>query len=154
MGGGNMSPSQGPLGQDAKRVNPSASGLGKSLLTGTGAPALAQVWHYLPDRWSGAAASNLYRKVVVKALKKYRPHKTKYVLVEDNDPTGYKSAAGKQARLALKCTSPPTVHSQCLIIVCGTDLAVFVGLVFRVPPCSPRAWAPRRPSIPFGSPVR
>ena len=54
------------------------------------------MWHYLPDRWSGAAASDLYRKVVVKALRRWRPGKAKYVLVEDNDPTGYKSAAARR----------------------------------------------------------
>lgn len=52
-----------------------------------------KVWHYLPKRWSGAAATKLYEDCVIKALKKHRGEKAKYKLVEDNDPTGFKSKA-------------------------------------------------------------
>ena len=50
-----------------------------------------RVWHYLPKRWCGEAASDFYRDVLIKALRRNHPGKTSFSILEDNDPTGYKS---------------------------------------------------------------
>ena len=60
-----------------------------------------KVWHYLPDRWSGAAAVNLYKGPIVKALRKHRGNKPVYHIVEDNDPTGYRSGVAVAAKAEL-----------------------------------------------------
>jgi hypothetical protein len=61
-----------------------------------------RVWHYLPQRWSGEAAADLYRGPIIKALKRYRGQKAHYKILEDNDATGYKSNKGKAAKQELK----------------------------------------------------
>jgi hypothetical protein len=49
-------------------------------------------------RWSGDAAVKMYGGPLVKALKKAYPTKRSYNLLEDNDPTGYKSKKGVAAK--------------------------------------------------------
>jgi len=62
-----------------------------------------RLWHYLPKtNWCGAAAADLYRGPVISALKKHAGTKTSYVIMEDNDPTGFKSNAGLKAKKDLK----------------------------------------------------
>ena len=57
-----------------------------------------RVWHYLPRTWNGDAAAELYEKVLAPALAKHRGPKASYLVVEDNDTTGYKSKKGKAAK--------------------------------------------------------
>ena len=49
------------------------------------------MWEYLPAVWSGKTAVDLYQGAVIKTLRRCCGRKKKYVIVEDNDPTGYKS---------------------------------------------------------------
>ena len=60
-----------------------------------------RIWHYLPSRWCGEVAADLYRTVVHPNLRKYRGVKRTYHILEDNDPTGYKSNAAKRAKVEL-----------------------------------------------------
>ena len=48
-------------------------------------------------RWNGQAAANFY-KVLARDLAKVLPEKRRFALLEDNDPTGYKSAKGIAAK--------------------------------------------------------
>ena len=57
-----------------------------------------KVWEYLPKTWCGQAAVDLYKGPLIKALRKHRGIKASYRIVEDNDPTGYKSRAGQTAK--------------------------------------------------------
>jgi hypothetical protein len=58
-----------------------------------------RIWHYLPSKkWNGAAAASLYRGPIIKALRRFRGHKRVYSIIEDNDPSGYKSSKGKEAK--------------------------------------------------------
>ena len=57
-----------------------------------------KIWHYLPKSWCGAAAEALYRGPIIRALRRYRGEKHAYRILEDNDPTGYKSSKGKRAK--------------------------------------------------------
>ena len=50
-----------------------------------------RIWHYLPHTWNGRTAAALYKDVVAPALKRHRGVKGRYVVLEDNDPTGFKS---------------------------------------------------------------
>jgi transposase len=81
----------------------------KSLKFNTGAPStlvMAGVgqgrvfmWHSVPGaRWNGQAAANMYTGSLKTALEKAWPEKRKWSVLEDNDPTGFKSNKGKSAK--------------------------------------------------------
>ena len=59
-----------------------------------------RIWQYLPRTWSGAAAAAFYTDVLAPALKKFRGEKRRYLILEDNDPTGFKSNKGMAAKRA------------------------------------------------------
>lgn len=66
-----------------------------------------KVWHYLPRRWCGAAAKAMYEGPIIKALRRYRGAKRTYRIIEDNDPTGYKSNTALGAKRALGIVAVP-----------------------------------------------
>lgn len=58
-----------------------------------------RLWHYLPkSNWCGKVAADTYKSTIFKALRQHVGHKRKYVVMEDNDPTGYKSNIAKKAK--------------------------------------------------------
>ena len=62
---------------------------------------------YIPqENWSGAAAHELYSEHLGTALKSEHPSKRRFLLVEDNDPTGHKSGLVNAAKSA--------AHISCL----------------------------------------
>ena len=70
------------------------------------------MWEYLPRRWNGEEAAKLYKGTLLKELKKAKGVKKRYLLFEDNDPTGYKSRKG----IAAKAEAPSgccTHHQGC-----------------------------------------
>ena len=60
------------------------------------------MWHYLPKRWGGDVAEDVYRNVLAPALKRHRGEKRRYILLEDNDPTGLKASIAMAAKAAMK----------------------------------------------------
>ena len=66
------------------------------------------LWEYLPAVWNAQAAVNLYKNAIIKTLQKQRGVKRKYLVFEDNDPVGYKSNLGKQAKKDVNIESVPT----------------------------------------------
>ena len=61
------------------------------------------MWHAVPTgRWSGQAAADVYSGPLKKALGAECPQKRKHVVLEDNDPTGFKSTKGEAAKKASK----------------------------------------------------
>ena len=61
-----------------------------------------RVWHYLQKGWGGQAAKHMYETVLAPALKRHRGEKRKYILLEDNDPSGFKSKVAMAAKKAMK----------------------------------------------------
>ena len=59
-----------------------------------------RVWEYITTRWNGETAAKMYSEVIAKALSRHRPDKPFWRIVEDNDPVGFKSAAGIAAKKA------------------------------------------------------
>ena len=60
------------------------------------------MWHEIPKQWCAKQAVDMYKESLLPALKKVHPHmaskrKPAWVVMEDNDPTGYKS------KMAVKC---------------------------------------------------
>ena len=65
-----------------------------------------RVWHYLPQgRWNGEVAAQTYRGPIFAALKRYRGEKGSYRVLEDNDPSGYKSRKATDAKRELGITT-------------------------------------------------
>lgn len=66
------------------------------------------LWEYLPKgRWSGKMAVDMYKGPIIKTLRKQRGDKAQYRILEDNDPTGYKSNAAIDAKKELKIKPIP-----------------------------------------------
>jgi len=58
-----------------------------------------KLWHYLGSgNWCGEKAAKLYRGPISRALQRHRGAKDIYRILEDNDPTGYKSRKGLAAK--------------------------------------------------------
>ena len=79
------------------RVNPGA----KVNVAAAIVKSKVRVWHYLPTRWCADAACDLYTKVLASALRRNYPGASSFRILEDNDPTGYKS------KKAIECKSGP-----------------------------------------------
>ena len=58
------------------------------------------VWHEVEGSWNGAAAEALYCGPLKTALRRNYPQKRTHKVLEDNDPSGYKSGAGTAAKRA------------------------------------------------------
>ena len=58
------------------------------------------MWEPIERQWSGAAAEDLYGTTMARILRRHYPNKPKYLILEDNDPTGFKSAKGVAAKAA------------------------------------------------------
>ena len=69
-----------------------------------------RIWHYLEGTWNKDVAEKLYREAIAPALRKYCGRKRAYTILEDNDPTGYKSksAISAKAELGIKPIQFPT----------------------------------------------
>ena len=62
-------------------------------------------WHYVDGRWTAADAERIYHKLHKALTKAYPSHKGPFTIIEDNDPTGYKSRRGIEAKKKLKIQS-------------------------------------------------
>ncbi len=60
-----------------------------------------RIWHYLDGPWNGKRAAEVYSKVVAPALVRAHGKKRRYMILEDNDPTGYKSKEATHAKVDL-----------------------------------------------------
>jgi len=60
------------------------------------------LWKYLEGPWNAEAAKKIYEEDVKKLFKRVCPDKKSPTIVEDNDPTGYKSGKAVAAKRHLK----------------------------------------------------
>ena len=57
------------------------------------------MWHQVPNsRWNGKAAASMYQTSLLPALKAAYPGRKRFQILEDNDPTGFKSKKGIDAK--------------------------------------------------------
>lgn len=76
---------------------------GKSSLIGGGiGGGKVFLWDCIEGKWNGKAAAKLYQGPLLTGLKAARPKAKKHRILEDNDPSGYKSTAGINAKAAVK----------------------------------------------------
>ena len=62
-----------------------------------------RVWNYVDGAWNGQTAADMYRGPLVKAMRKAFPDHAKkpgakWEVLEDNDPTGFKSSKARAAK--------------------------------------------------------
>ena len=60
------------------------------------------MWHFIESRWNGETAANSYEGPVLDAQKKAFPRKRRFAVLEDNDPSGFKSSKGHTAKVRAK----------------------------------------------------
>ena len=77
------------------KYNPGA--LGVKVLAGVGNGKVL-LWEYIDGAWGGLAAEAAYRGAIKKALQKEFPGRRSYVILEDNDPSGFKSSVARAAK--------------------------------------------------------
>lgn len=59
------------------------------------------MWHQVPkSKWNGKAAAHMYSSSLLRGLQATYPGKRRFCVLEDNDPTGFKSARGLGAKTA------------------------------------------------------
>lgn len=59
-----------------------------------------RMWKYVEGNWRGDAAAAMYQDLEKVLKKAYPHHHGRYEVLEDNDPTGYKSSKGMAAKAA------------------------------------------------------
>ena len=77
---------------------------GVQVLAGVGKGKML-VWEYINGAWNSAAAAELYKGRILHALKKAYPRERSWRVLEDNDPAGFKSGAGRAAKKAVRIAS-------------------------------------------------
>jgi hypothetical protein len=58
--------------------------------------------HVTHGNWNGAQAAEMYTSGLGPALRKAYPSKKRFLVLEDNDPTGYKATVARNAKLKEK----------------------------------------------------
>jgi len=77
------------------KYNPGTAGVQVLAAVGNGK---ILAWEYIEGRWNGDTAAKMYTGPLLKKLKKNFPAALKYNVLEDNDPTGFKSSKGVAAK--------------------------------------------------------
>ena len=57
-----------------------------------------RMWAYIPGRWNGEVAAQMYRSPMRKVLAKHRATKKIWRIVQDNDPAGFRSSKARAAK--------------------------------------------------------
>ena len=114
------------------------------------------LWEEIRGRWNGETASAMYRGPIAKFLKKKYGEKDRFLIVEDNDPTGYKSRKGMAAKAAEKIrTVPWPRYSPDLMPL---DFSLWANINNRMSACSPKgketvaSFKARLRRVAFGTP--
>ena len=63
----------------------------------------------VPDRWNASEAAAMYRTSLGPALKRASPGKKRFLVLEDNNPSGYKTKAALEAKgeVGIECLEFP-----------------------------------------------
>ena len=77
------------------QYNPGARGV--QVLAGVGKGKML-VWQYIEGAWNSETAANIYKGPIRNALKKAYARQKSWRVLEDNDPAGFKSGAGRAAK--------------------------------------------------------
>ena len=56
------------------------------------------LWEEIGGKWGGQRAADMYAGPIKQVLQRRRPGKRSWLIMEDNDPAGFKSTKGKEAK--------------------------------------------------------
>ena len=94
-----------PYVKRGKRCHYNTGARGVMILAGVGHGKVL-LWQVIDGRnWNGEVASEMYRGPIKEALAAASPKKRRWRLLEDNDPSGFKSRKGLQAKHAANIDS-------------------------------------------------
>ena len=89
---------EAPYVRPSRRLKWNPGVRGVHVLAGVG-NGKVMVWEYIDGRrWTGAVAAECYRGPIAAALSKEYPQRKTFTVLEDNDPTGFRSKAGLAAK--------------------------------------------------------
>ena len=74
------------------------TGLKPAIITAGVGKGRVRLWHVVGRKWNGKAAVTMYRGALKQACERGWPRKRCHTILEDNDPTGFKSRAGIAAK--------------------------------------------------------
>jgi transposase len=61
-----------------------------------------RLWEYIDGRWNAEQACRMYAGPIMRLLKRVKPHKRSWTVVEDNDPAGFRSSRATSLKQSLK----------------------------------------------------
>lgn len=95
------------------------------------------LWEYLDQRWDADAAEKLYRGPIAKVLRRVAADKAQPTILEDNDPTGYKSNKAKRAKkqLGIRVVSLPPYSPD----LNPCDFFLWNSIESRMQKCDPKS---------------
>ena len=80
------------------RLKYNSGAKGVHVLAGMGGNGKILLWEYYEENWSGEVAAQMYVGPVLKALKRAFPDRSRFKVLEDNDPAGFRSQKGMKAK--------------------------------------------------------
>ncbi|CAK0836256.1 unnamed protein product [Prorocentrum cordatum] len=92
---GHVKPRNGNMSSFGKNVNVAVALSAKKVLT----------CHVVDGRWNAGAAARMYREGLAPALRKACPKQQSFLILEDNDPTGYKAKISIEAKARLRLSN-------------------------------------------------
>ena len=96
---------EAPFVKRGKKCKYNTGARGVMVLAGIGRGKV-RVWEYIDGRnWSGEVAASMYKGPLRTAMAKAQPQKRKWIVLEDNDPAGFKCRKGMEAKAAAKISS-------------------------------------------------
>jgi len=81
------------------RFNPGATSCRIAAGVGGGR---VRLWHEVGKKWTGKTAAEMYKGPLLSALRRGWPKRRSWKVLEDNDPTGFKSKKGEAAKAEAK----------------------------------------------------
>lgn len=94
------------------------------------------LWEYFDGRWNGQKAADLYRGPIKTLLKRKFGNKKRYVIAEDNDPTGYKS--NKAIAAKKECGICPIHWPRYSPDMMPLDFSLWTDIEERMVECAPK----------------
>ena len=89
---------RGPYLKPSRRLKQNTGAKAVRVLAGVGQDRVL-VWEYLPqNKWNGDVARRMYTGPIRSALQEAYPGRSRYNVLEDNDPSGFKASKGLEGK--------------------------------------------------------
>ena len=131
----------GPYLKPSRRLKQNTGAKAVRVLAGVGQDRVL-VWEYLPQNvWNGDMARRMYTGPIRSALQHACPGRTTYNVLEDNDPSGFKSSKGIEGKKTARIHCFDIPKRSPSLNVCDFALWDEVNRRMRA---AERGWGPRK----------